>query len=124
MDISQGWLAVDYDLLGEVQIIRSLLMVSHEPIQTDYSNLTSLVGKPMELSKLLTITQGQTSAKLVCSCFRVTDRQIQQAMDKHDCTSLTQLQNKLKCGTNCGSCVSQIKQMVSSHKQSLELNTK
>ncbi|CAE6941701.1 Belongs to the prokaryotic molybdopterin-containing oxidoreductase family [Vibrio sp. B1FLJ16] len=124
MDISQGWLAVDYDLLGDVQIIRSLLMVSNEPIQTDYSNLTSLVGKPMELSKLLTITQGQTSAKLVCSCFRVTDRQIQQAMDKHDCTSLTQLQNKLKCGTNCGSCVSQIKQMVSSHKQSLELNTK
>ncbi len=122
MDIAQGWLAVDYDLLGEAQIIRSLLIVSQAPIQADYSNLTSLVGKPMQLSKLLTITQGQTNSELVCSCFRVTDRQILQAMDKHDCTSLMQLQNKLKCGTNCGSCVSQIKQMVDSHQRALALN--
>ncbi|MCJ0882590.1 molybdopterin-dependent oxidoreductase [Vibrio sp. CCB-PB317] len=112
IDIAQGWLAVDYDLVGDVRIIRSVLVVSSEPIQTDYTNFTGLIGKPMELSQLLTITQSQSSAKLVCSCFRVTDKQIHDAMEKQDCTSLTQLQNKLKCGTNCGSCVSQIKQMV------------
>ncbi|MEH0082202.1 molybdopterin-dependent oxidoreductase [Vibrio antiquarius] len=116
IDIAQGWLAVDYDLVGDVRIIRSVLVVSSEPIQTDYTNFTHLIGKPMELSQLLTITQSQSSAKLVCSCFRVTDKQIHDAMDKQDCTSLTQLQNKLKCGTNCGSCVSQIKQMVDSHQ--------
>jgi assimilatory nitrate reductase catalytic subunit len=115
IDIAQGWLAVDYDLVGDVRIIRSVLVVSSEPIQTDYTNFTHLIGKPMELSQLLTITQSQSSAKLVCSCFRVTDKQIHDAMEKQDCTSLTQLQNKLKCGTNCGSCVSQIKQMVDSH---------
>ncbi|HHF0482876.1 TPA: nitrate reductase [Vibrio antiquarius] len=116
IDIAQSWLAVDYDLVGDVRIIRSVLMVSSEPIQTDYTNFTHLIGKPMELSQLLTITQSQSSAKLVCSCFRVTDKQIHDAMEKQDCTSLTQLQNKLKCGTNCGSCVSQIKQMVDSHQ--------
>ncbi|MGI3096000.1 nitrate reductase [Vibrio diabolicus] len=116
IDIAQGWLAVDYDLVGDVRIIRSVLVVSSEPIQTDYTNFTGLIGKPMELSQLLTITQSQSSAKLVCSCFRVTDKQIHDAMEKQDCTSLTQLQNKLKCGTNCGSCVSQIKQMVDSHQ--------
>ncbi|HHX8565027.1 molybdopterin-dependent oxidoreductase [Vibrio sp. RM-44-3] len=116
IDIAQGWLAVDYDLVGDVRIIRSVLVVSSEPIQTDYTNFTGLIGKPMELSQLLTITQSQSSAKLVCSCFRVTDKQIHDAMGKQDCTSLTQLQNKLKCGTNCGSCVSQIKQMVDSHQ--------
>ncbi|HHF2875130.1 TPA: nitrate reductase [Vibrio diabolicus] len=116
IDIAQGWLAVDYDLVGDVRIIRSVLVVSSEPIQTDYTNFTGLIGKPMKLSQLLTITQSQSSAKLVCSCFRVTDKQIHDAMDKQDCTSLTQLQNKLKCGTNCGSCVSQIKQMVDSHQ--------
>ncbi|HHX8466719.1 TPA: nitrate reductase [Vibrio diabolicus] len=115
IDIAQGWLAVDYDLVGDVRIIRSVLVVSSEPIQTDYTNFTGLIGKPMELSQLLTITQSQSSAKLVCSCFRVTDKQIHDAMEKQDCTSLTQLQNKLKCGTNCGSCVSQIKQMLDSH---------
>ncbi|MCS0392480.1 molybdopterin-dependent oxidoreductase [Vibrio diabolicus] len=116
IDIAQGWLAVDYDLVGDVRIIRSVLVVSSEPIQTDYTNFTGLIGKPMELSQLLTITQSQSCAKLVCSCFRVTDKQIHDAMEKQDCTSLTQLQNKLKCGTNCGSCVSQIKQMVDSHQ--------
>lgn len=116
IDIAQGWLAVDYDLVGDVRIIRSVLVVSSEPIQTDYTNFTGLIGKPMELSQLLTITQSQSSAKLVCSCFRVTDKQIHDAMEKQDCTSVTQLQNKLKCGTNCGSCVSQIKQMVDSHQ--------
>ncbi|MGR5418926.1 nitrate reductase [Vibrio diabolicus] len=116
IDIAQGWLAVDYDLVGDVRIIRSVLVVSSEPIQTDYTNFTHLIGKPMELSQLLTITQSQSSAKLVCSCFRVTDKQIHDAMEKQDCTSLTQLQNKLKCGTNCGSCVSQIKQMVDRHQ--------
>ncbi|NNN79564.1 nitrate reductase [Vibrio sp. 11-4(1)] len=116
IDIAQGWLAVDYDLVGDVRIIRSVLVVSSEPIQTDYTNFTHLIGKPIELSQLLTITQSQSSAKLVCSCFRVTDKQIHDAMEKQDCTSLTQLQNKLKCGTNCGSCVSQIKQMVDSHQ--------
>lgn len=116
IDIAQGWLAVDYDLVGDVRIIRSVLVVSSEPIQTDYTNFTHLIGKPMELSQLLTITQSQSSAKLVCSCFRVTDKQIHDAIEKQDCTSLTQLQNKLKCGTNCGSCVSQIKQMVDSHQ--------
>ncbi|HHX8281248.1 TPA: nitrate reductase [Vibrio diabolicus] len=116
IDIAQGWLAVDYDLVGDVRIIRSVLVVSSEPIQTDYTNFTGLIGKPMKLSQLLTITQSQSSAKLVCSCFRVTDKQIHDAMEKQDCTSLTQLQNKLKCGTNCGSCVSQIKQMVDSHQ--------
>ncbi|MFH4853562.1 molybdopterin-dependent oxidoreductase [Vibrio diabolicus] len=116
IDIAQGWLAVDYDLVGDVRIIRSVLVVSSEPIQTDYTNFTHLIGKPMELSQVLTITQSQSSAKLVCSCFRVTDKQIHDAMEKQDCTSLTQLQNKLKCGTNCGSCVSQIKQMVDSHQ--------
>ncbi|MFH0231874.1 nitrate reductase [Vibrio diabolicus] len=116
IDIAQGWLAVDYDLVGDVRIIRSVLVVSSEPIQTNYTNFTGLIGKPMELSQLLTITQSQSSAKLVCSCFRVTDKQIHDAMEKQDCTSLTQLQNKLKCGTNCGSCVSQIKQMVDSHQ--------
>ncbi|MCQ9049501.1 nitrate reductase [Vibrio diabolicus] len=115
IDIALGWLAVDYDLVGDVRIIRSVLVVSSEPIQTDYTNFTGLIGKPMKLSQLLTITQSQSSAKLVCSCFRVTDKQIHDAMEKQDCTSLTQLQNKLKCGTNCGSCVSQIKQMLDSH---------
>ncbi|MCR9911034.1 nitrate reductase [Vibrio campbellii] len=116
IDIAQGWLAVDYDLVGDVRIIRSVLVVSSEPIQTGYTNFTGLIGKPMELSQLLTITQSRSCAKLVCSCFRVTDKQIHDAMEKQDCTSLTQLQNKLKCGTNCGSCVSQIKQMVDSHQ--------
>jgi assimilatory nitrate reductase catalytic subunit len=51
----------------------------------------------------------------VCTCFNVG----QAAIDQHlkSCTGtpaerLASLQNTLKCGTNCGSCVPQLKQRV------------
>jgi assimilatory nitrate reductase catalytic subunit len=53
--------------------------------------------------------------KPVCTCFNVTDV----AIDAHlarcngsDKERLASLQNALKCGTNCGSCVPQLQRMV------------
>jgi assimilatory nitrate reductase catalytic subunit len=55
------------------------------------------------------------SGQQVCSCFNVSDT----AINAHLITStgnpeqrLTSLQTALKCGTNCGSCVPQLKRMV------------
>ena len=57
--------------------------------------------------------------KLVCSCLNVTDA----AIDTHLATAqgnnidrLAGLQAALKCGTNCGSCVPELKRMVRSAK--------
>jgi assimilatory nitrate reductase catalytic subunit len=53
----------------------------------------------------------------VCSCFSVTEPEINsflQTCTGSDEQKLSALQDHLKCGTNCGSCVPQVKRMVRS----------
>jgi assimilatory nitrate reductase catalytic subunit len=57
----------------------------------------------------------QARGKQVCSCFNVTDEAIRthlEASGGEDDTRLASLQAGLKCGTNCGSCVPELKRMV------------
>jgi assimilatory nitrate reductase catalytic subunit len=56
-----------------------------------------------------------TRGAQVCSCFDVTEPQIDAALTR--CSGapeaqLVQLQNQLKCGTNCGSCLPKLRSMV------------
>jgi assimilatory nitrate reductase catalytic subunit len=51
----------------------------------------------------------------VCSCFDVTEPQIELALARFDGApdeQLAQLQGELKCGTNCGSCLPKLRSMV------------
>jgi assimilatory nitrate reductase catalytic subunit len=112
LDIPGGWLGVDFEIQDRSYIVRSVLICSERPVQSDYSQLTTLIGQPLVFSELLTLTTSQQAAKVVCSCFRVTDQHIIQAIEQDNCVSLEQLQSKLKCGTNCGSCIPQIKQLL------------
>ena len=57
----------------------------------------------------------QARGKQVCTCFNVTDAQITghlAACHGSEDARLAQLQGALKCGTNCGSCVPELKRMV------------
>ena len=67
----------------------------------------------------------QTRGKLVCTCLNVTDAAIEAHLHNMAQTSgnqllttdadrLASLQSALKCGTNCGSCVPELKRMVRS----------
>jgi assimilatory nitrate reductase catalytic subunit len=51
---------------------------------------------------------------IVCKCADISDVQIRQAIAAGG--DLPQLQNTLKCGTFCGSCVPEIKRMVAEHE--------
>jgi assimilatory nitrate reductase catalytic subunit len=53
--------------------------------------------------------------KQICSCFDVTDEAITSGLAKckgNEDARLAQLQSALKCGTNCGSCLPEVKRMV------------
>ncbi|MBI3286175.1 MAG: molybdopterin-dependent oxidoreductase [Burkholderiales bacterium] len=53
--------------------------------------------------------------KVVCSCLNVADTEIKATLAKLDGSAdqlLAGLQTRLKCGTNCGSCVPEIKKMI------------
>jgi assimilatory nitrate reductase catalytic subunit len=57
----------------------------------------------------------QQRGKLVCSCFNVAAPAIEHhlAASTGDATQrLVSLQDKLRCGTNCGSCVPELKRLV------------
>jgi assimilatory nitrate reductase catalytic subunit len=60
----------------------------------------------------------QSRGKLVCSCFNVTDTAIDEQLsttaagNSSDEERLASLQTALRCGTNCGSCVPEVKRMV------------
>ncbi|TAL23011.1 MAG: nitrate reductase [Aquabacterium sp.] len=51
----------------------------------------------------------------VCTCFNVTEPQINEALGTYTGTEETrfaQLQTDLKCGTNCGSCIPELKKII------------
>ncbi|MES2973437.1 MAG: molybdopterin-dependent oxidoreductase [Pseudomonadota bacterium] len=57
----------------------------------------------------------QSRGRQVCSCFNVTDTAINDCLAQcggSDEERLAALQGSLKCGTNCGSCVPELKRMV------------
>jgi assimilatory nitrate reductase catalytic subunit len=59
----------------------------------------------------------QSRGKPVCTCFNVTDAAITAELARchgTDDDRLAQLQGKLRCGTNCGSCVPELKRVVRS----------
>jgi len=85
----------------------SALLTSSQPAQAYGRALLAPNSKPPSAI----VATGQ----IVCTCFNVTnltiDTHLQKGMgSEKEC--LASLQNALKCGTNCGSCVPQLQRMV------------
>jgi assimilatory nitrate reductase catalytic subunit len=82
-------------------------LLGHEPV--------AKLGR-MLLMPSSSAPQGfQPRGKTVCSCLNVADTEINTAIDTLDgapAEVLAALQTRLKCGTNCGSCVPEIKKMI------------
>ncbi|MEF1290875.1 (2Fe-2S)-binding protein, partial [Vibrio sp. M260118] len=114
-----GWLTVGYDELCDSKVIRSILIASNQPIAADATEMAGLIGKPLTFTALLSIAAQEEATELICSCFRVNDKQIVRELESGDCTSVNQLKNKLKCGTNCGSCIPQVEQLVAEYHQTI-----
>lgn len=47
--------------------------------------------------------------EIICSCFQVGEKSIKEAILSGGCSSVEALGKKLKCGTNCGSCIPELK---------------
>ena len=62
--------------------------------------------------------------RAICTCFDVTDAQIQSCLaqaEGDEDQRLAQLQGRLRCGTNCGSCVPELKRMARSFQPQLSI---
>ncbi len=116
MDTEHGW--VTLSCADDAALtVKSIVQVENKTFDADVEQLSQLLGQPFSLSKLLKATQTGTTSKLVCSCFRVTEKQIIDAIQTQNHTSVAQLQSQLKCGSNCGSCLPEVEKLANQHFQ-------
>jgi assimilatory nitrate reductase catalytic subunit len=75
-----------------------------KPQIDNLDRLGLLVGEPLDSSA----DAGPT----ICSCFGVGRNTIIDAIEQHGCNSVEALGKKLRCGTNCGSCVPELQKLL------------
>ncbi|MDX1318856.1 MAG: molybdopterin-dependent oxidoreductase [Oceanospirillum sp.] len=78
--------------------------------------INSLIGQPVSPEERLALlsghqSEGSAQGKTVCACFQVGENAIRQAITE-GCDSAESLGKQLKCGTNCGSCIPELKALV------------
>lgn len=57
--------------------------------------------------------QGEDAGKVVCACFGVGEKSICRAVEEHGFSEPAQVGKALKAGTNCGSCIPEIRRLIS-----------
>ncbi len=116
LDIEDGWLAVHCSTRegSAMPSVLGITAISTKPLSLNVEALLELINKPLDLSNLIATVGSQNLSKLICSCFKVTDTQIVKAIETQGCESLQEVQAKLKCGTNCGSCLPEVTKLVDS----------
>lgn len=62
------------------------------------------------------ITENASKGAIICVCHQVGSHQITQAIEAGACT-VTELGQQLACGTNCGSCIPELKQLLNSSRR-------
>ena len=55
------------------------------------------------------------NGRTICSCFKIGESQIIDAIKNDDMQTVEDLGQHLKCGTNCGSCKSELRSLISEH---------
>ena len=104
-DILQAVLILSpHNKLPERSWLGSLFSASKlAPLQTE-ERMALLTGKP----PLGTPDVG----KIICACFNVGEKTILSAVKKHQLSTYQEVGKCCKAGTNCGSCVSEIKELL------------
>ena len=72
------------------------------------ARMSLLAGRP--------VSAGDDQGRMVCACFGVGYNAIARAIRQQGCATTDQIGIKLKAGTNCGSCIPEIKAMLDEAK--------
>ena len=90
-------------LEGSEILLRLDLATSTNPHPKVLATLEDLFGSPPD-------TSASASDRAVCACFKVPESTIRSAVA--DGATFAKLQTELKCGTNCGSCIPELRRLV------------
>jgi assimilatory nitrate reductase catalytic subunit len=114
LPVKGGWLAIALSQ-GRIQ---SLLLVGERWPTLKVELLASLLGLPLQVGALSqTLSDAFAGdSRLVCSCFRVTEARIVNAIREQGVSELAGLQGLLQCGSNCGTCLPEIDKLLIQHR--------
>ncbi|WP_339723264.1 nitrate reductase [uncultured Paraglaciecola sp.] len=126
LPLYEEWISASSSELNSICAMRQgvmslILFISPSKIKVDPNWVNSLLNSenvtPEQLHGLLNMQPDEQfkQGKLVCSCFKVGENTIIDAI-KAGCDSVDGLGRELQCGTNCGSCKSELSQMVKEYK--------
>ncbi len=105
-------------LAGDVAAERWLRSLLEQ--ESSVGQLGRLLLQPTAEPPAHVVEQG----KIICSCFGVSERQITELLlASENELSVGLLQQRLKCGTNCGSCLPELKAMVKQAKPIISSST-
>jgi assimilatory nitrate reductase catalytic subunit len=132
------WLQLNFPLLTEWMSVRSeqhqylwalrseklqlAIFFAESPLEVNSAWISSLLGQtmlqPEQKVALLRAEPDEVfnQGRLVCSCFKVGEKTIINAIAQ-GCKDVDDLGQSLKCGTNCGSCKSELSQLIRQHRQ-------
>ncbi|MCE9958203.1 molybdopterin dinucleotide binding domain-containing protein, partial [Aeromonas rivipollensis] len=113
LSLKEGWLALA--LAGDR--IEGILLVGERRPDIKVDLLASLLGTPLQagaLSQTLSLALAGES-RLVCSCLRVSEQRIVDAITRQGVSELAGLQALLGCGSNCGTCLPEIDKLLIKH---------
>ena len=97
--IASLFLSQNFDLPNR----RWLSQIFNSTSLTDFQRRALLAGREG--------SAASDPGTIICSCFQVGDKQIKAAVEE-GFNDIDALGSKLKCGTNCGSCIPELKTLV------------
>ncbi len=84
---------------------------------TDYFQQQQLSAEDRSMLLSSSTTKaGKDRGKIICACFNVGLNEIEQAIQADKLNSVELLGKQLKAGTNCGSCIPELKQILLANK--------
>ncbi len=106
-----AFIAADYPSLPPREGVAGLFS---QPVLNAQERLSLLTGKP--------VSQTEDAGATVCSCFNVGQKTLQRAILEQQLCSLEAIGAALKAGTNCGSCIPELKALLQKHGINAERN--
>lgn len=55
---------------------------------------------------------GEDLGEIICACFSVGEKSIEKAIKEKNLKTSAEIGEHLKAGTNCGSCIPELKQLI------------
>ena len=119
------WLEYSNPLTQQIRLAKlidqtlTLLVYMHpqpESIMADWLISKLAINTSLSIQDRLAILVGtpaniEDKGEIICSCYQVGSKQIEKAIASGVC-SVDALGAKLKCGTNCGSCLPELKRFI------------